>query len=250
MSGIKYKGHFIDGVARALSSESKWGYVNRKGDWVVCPIYDQCFDFKDGVGITMKEDLYGLVDSAGREIVPPSYLDIEDYREGLAAVQDSGCLLWGFIDREGNVVVEPQYERVGFYSCGMAYVKDAKGMYGFIDKVGSVTVPIMYDDVQMFHEGYAWVKEPSDFGKYGLIGLDGEYVIPPSYTEAYNVRGGVAVARLGGWGLVDVAGRTLIPFIYGTLFEEDNSGCLLALNMNSERGYIDHHGFVVDGKDS
>ena len=50
-----------------------WGYINKKGDWVVQPKYDQANYFEHGVAQVVKDEKYGYINKEGEEIIPCKY---------------------------------------------------------------------------------------------------------------------------------------------------------------------------------
>ena len=71
--------------------------------------YDKLFGFSDGIarvekGETIVEGIKeGFIDKEGNEIVKPEYDNAHDFSEGLAAVVKD--LKWGFIDKTGNETI-------------------------------------------------------------------------------------------------------------------------------------------------
>lgn len=88
------------------------------------------------------------------------YQRIENFHEGLAAVQDSKTYLWGFINKKGEEVISPRYQYVKEFSEGLAAVQDTEThLWGFIDKTGKLVIRHKYLDTQWFSEGYVAVKQ-------------------------------------------------------------------------------------------
>lgn len=130
---FKDAGDFSQGLAYAKVF-SKYGYLNKYGKFVVRPRFDKAFDFTtDGVAKVGKrnEDLdyyYGYINLRGEQIIPFTYLEANDFCEGLAAVRLQHK--WGFIDVEGNVVIEMAYDMVYDFEEGEArLIKEMDGYY-------------------------------------------------------------------------------------------------------------------------
>lgn len=69
----------------------KWGYVDRKGKWIVSPQFKSASCFHEGLALVSKEDpydpgkqLYGFVDGTGKFAVEPKFRDASSFSEGLA----------------------------------------------------------------------------------------------------------------------------------------------------------------------
>jgi hypothetical protein len=119
-------------------TQTKWGLIDRLGNFVVRPEYDEIDDFKDGRARVRIDREYGLIDYVGNVVVPVEYREIWEYSEGLAAVMvaENPRTQWGFIDLDGNLVIEGQYLQVRSFSHGMALVRDIY-FQGFIDHSGN-----------------------------------------------------------------------------------------------------------------
>ena len=89
---------FSEGYA-AVKRDGKWGYINRRGEVVVQPIYDRAYDFHDGFAVIRQGDLRGFLtidpDRGIIEFIAPQYQDVFRFREGLAPVKQGNK--WGFV---------------------------------------------------------------------------------------------------------------------------------------------------------
>lgn len=89
---------FSEGYA-AVKSNGKWGYINRRGEVVVQPVYDRAYDFHDGFAVIRQGELRGFMsidpDRGITEFIAPQYQDVFRFREGLAPVKADGK--WGFV---------------------------------------------------------------------------------------------------------------------------------------------------------
>ena len=70
--------------------KDKWGYMNRKGDIVIAPQYEDADDFEEGLASVSiyKNDnqYYGYIDTKGRMVIEPIYSRAGKMREGIAVV--------------------------------------------------------------------------------------------------------------------------------------------------------------------
>lgn len=127
---------------------------------------------------------WGFVDKAGKPVVAAEFTKVDDFSDGLAAVQvfdanGGGGGKWGFIDKTGKMVVEAKFSEHPFsFSNGFALVKKKEGGFVFIDKSGSAVSP-EYPSANSFFGGYAFVitKEGQARGtKYASV-------IDPTFKE-------------------------------------------------------------------
>ena len=89
---------FSQGYA-PVSLGGKWGYINRLGEVVVEPVYDDAYPFRNGYATMRQGDLRGFLrigrDGLIEEYVAPQYQDVYRFVDGYAPVKISG--LWGFL---------------------------------------------------------------------------------------------------------------------------------------------------------
>jgi hypothetical protein len=154
----------------------------------------------------------GLVNSWGEEegfgLKGVVYFDrilqspIPQAEEGRIGFRDSGGKLW----------FSPKWTIASPFSHGYALVKGPKGETGIVDELGELTVPLGAYEIlpgQDLARGVARIKETRD-GKalYGLIGVDGTLLIPPSLLGLDDFYEGYAQAKSlnGFYGFVDLLG--------------------------------------------
>lgn len=165
-----YIGYYSEnGLAPAVhKSTGKIGFVNKKGEFVIDPIYDDACAFsKHGIAPVMLEsDIEGD--------------DVGEY--------------WGFIDSKGNVIVDIVYPKVSsFYDSGYALiainepidVEEENGdvytttstLYGIIDKSGKIIVKPEYDKILYIYNDYFIVFKYGEEGGLSIYGLDGKILV-------------------------------------------------------------------------
>jgi WG repeat protein len=142
-----------------------YGYINRKGDFVIPPQFLTAQLFSEGLALVVKVESVkdvtkvGWIDKSGQWVVtevqgyaPPDVFSRTfvnpsgdwRYSEGLVSfrVYPEGKTLHGYMDRKGHVVIEPRaFNIIGPFLGGIArvFVKGGEGSsddYGYIDKTG------------------------------------------------------------------------------------------------------------------
>lgn len=259
----------------AVQIDGQWGLLDHRGKEVVRPKYDgfggteyrnlfvvqigQKWGFLYGKELLLRPNYYtdinnrssgngyigvegegkeGLVDSTGKEIVPPRYEAILRYSEGFISVRLNGK--YGFIDRTGREIIPPQYDYALYFSEGYALVQN-NGKYGFVDTTGKEIVPLRYDKVRDFISGYALVTLNR---KCSFIDHSGREVIPPRYDDIEDFSEGFAAVMLDKkCGFIDSTGKEVVSPRY------DNVGCFTqgyaVVQMGSKYGFIDRTGKEV-----
>ena len=261
-------------------SESKWGYIDKTGKFVIEPKYDYADIFIDGRSEVSIGDQRFLIDKQGKKSEPNNdLLEQYYYHEGFVPIRrydggykdrngnvikikiddneddlDAGSLKpfsnglaavrinrkWGYVDKKGNVVIPPQFDRAGFFACGIADVEYC-GKTCYIDKKGNI---LPYDKVvnRKIINGTSII---SIHGKQGLIDEDGNYIVTPIYDSVGFFVDDLAYAKTDDkYGYIDKNGR----FIISPQFEEagDFQNNFAPVRMKDKWGIINKTGdFVV-----
>ena len=144
-------------VSSSKENQTHYGYINPQGNWVIEPIYDDAKPFFENKAVVKKGELYGYIDQQGKEIIPCQFEQAGSFAEGRAAVKKNGWV--GFIDASGNIVIEPKYtcsvDHPVFVN-GLAPVFGADEMTGFIDTAGTWKIEPKFQSAGIFVDGKAW----------------------------------------------------------------------------------------------
>jgi len=281
LTGLVYDGiwPFTDGRAM-VRQKQEYGFLDSTG-WEVIPVkYEYATSFSEGVAVangwlidrngrkrfsTQKgysgwggfsgnlcqvsiesaelpgayEDLarphwgrYNYIDHAGNFQIPARYDSIwYDVPGEMRVVWKDGR--GGLLDVLARERVSPRFQEIetevnfpdlvgdspGRYGLryGWPHHRRVKlaGRYGFLDlTTGRLAIPCRYQTTLPNEEGRIWVKES---GKWGLLDSAGREILPPSlaFDTVHSFREGRALVRQGyRFGYVDPSGRLVIPLRY------------------------------------
>lgn len=84
------------------------GYIAHDGSWILKTDYDFCYAFTDGVARVYDNEMWGFIDEKGNELIPPTFFDCGEYRNGKAPFSTDGTL-WGYLTL---VMTEPKPDPV------------------------------------------------------------------------------------------------------------------------------------------
>lgn len=188
-----------------------------------------------------------FIDEQGRRLTKKHFDHLQDFSEGLAAVNIGGrtdhyCLIhggkWGYIDRFGKVAIPIQYEDAQRFSEGLAAVKQ-EGRWKYIDQSGQVAIDTPYKFVYDFSEGLARIS-PGD-RKEGYINRMGKAVITPRYVSARDFSEGLAMVwKDKSCGFINHEGDFIIEpkFEWAAPFHEGRAH----VSFGKKVGFIDKQG--------
>jgi hypothetical protein len=90
------------------ASESKWGYLDKIGNWAIQPQFDIADDFSDdlaAVSIRVQQggqDRWGYIDKTGKPVIPMQFDKALPFIRGLAKVKTRDG--WRYLDKQGRFV--------------------------------------------------------------------------------------------------------------------------------------------------
>lgn len=198
-------------------------------------------------------------------------LDGEEKQENITSIDYFAAYQnnkWGVIDSNGNIVIDPAYSEMivvpnskkdvflctfdvnyddGTYSTKALNSKNEEIFtnYEQIEAISSVddNGTLLYDNK---------VLRVENGGKYGLINMEGNEVIPCEYDEITALQGlenTIIVSKQGSYGVVDNDGKTILPVEYAeiqNLGDEASQGFIVK-NTEGKYGIVDiSNGQVLD----
>jgi hypothetical protein len=198
---------------------------------------------------------YGLLDSAGNELVTPKYITIDcfdNYWPDWALVQDNNGY-YGFINSDGAEIVPTIYitiDKFGKYLADWALVQDNNGYYGFINNVGKEVGSTQYLTIDKFGKYLAeWALVQDNNGHYGFINNVGQEVVSTQYLTIdkfgkYLADWALVQDNNGYYGFINNVGQEVVPTQYLTIdkFGKYLPDWALVQDNNGYYGFINSEG--------
>lgn len=132
--------------------------------------------------------LYGIIDSAGKNILKPSFEEMTMFENGLSRFKKNDK--WGLLNEKGIIVLQPKFEneyafcKLGFNE-GLISV-NVNGKYGYYSEKGILVIPHKFDSTEQFCNGIAWVELNE---KYCFINIQGKYISNKWFDNVKIVNG-------------------------------------------------------------
>ncbi|WP_405374373.1 WG repeat-containing protein, partial [Pseudobutyrivibrio sp.] len=187
----------------------------------------------------------GFINKKGEWVIEPQYYFADIFNNGYAAARNAKGL-FGLIDEKGEWVIEPQYNSI-YYGFDCSYFRadiDDDDNYIYINiKNEPLNDKTYHGHVSeaRFEEGLCAIYD-DETGLLGYMNEDGEYVIPPQFTEAYNFSDGIAAVRKEvdgkeAWGYIDKSGNVVIDYQYQDAGNFSSDG-IAVVKDDGKWGYI------------
>ncbi len=172
-------------------SDYKWGLLDEKGN-VIAPFeYDTIGRFIEGSAFVSKAIYNGAINNKGEMVGRKSYnfQASKAPTEGLMPAKYKG--LWGYADSLGNIVIPFSYDEAFNFRNGLAVVR-LGDKHGAIDHNNKKVIDITFENISSFDEdGLARFKTK---GKWGILHKDKGIIVPPKYESVSAFSNGVAIA--------------------------------------------------------
>ena len=104
-------GDFSEGLAWFRSKYTGYGFMDTDGRVVIEPQFSYPCFFKEKLACAESDGKWGYIDRAGEFVIPPRFDEAEDFtEEGFAVVKLGGKC--GLIDRTGRIIITAKYDRL------------------------------------------------------------------------------------------------------------------------------------------
>lgn len=176
---------FSEGLAYVVV-KGKWGFINRAGDIIIKPQFDDAGCFRNGLAPVERNGKWGYIDRTGKLVVDFVWDWGFEFYEERALVMLAGR--WGYIDASGKDVIKPQFDVANSFSEGLALVglrtERTKAIehydWGYVDRSGKWIikqgVDPRYHPVGDFNDGLAHVHILLGYHSTGDVMVEDGYI--------------------------------------------------------------------------
>lgn len=186
---------FAEGKAR-IQQNGKWGYINKKAVWIIPPQFTHCYNFSEGLAqASLKNNLWGLIDSSGKFILQPLYYNITSVFAGTICTQQNMTDKWEILNIKNKTTIKTSFTRMNGFADSLSAAKDTSNKWGFVDLLGQWVIPPTYTNAGSFSEGLAAVEK--DYTGWGFINKKGEWIIQPKFDRSGFFQDGLAMMEKG-----------------------------------------------------
>ena len=221
-------GNFIGTTIKTFGLNTKYGYIDKTGKFVIPQTFDEAYDFSDDLASVKVGSKYGFIDKTGRMVIAPAYDAAGFFQDGIAVVELNG--LSYVIDKHNKKIFDQGFQNLSAFTEGLARFEEG-GKVGFIDRTGHVKIKPTYQyssaqsqRLMYFSEGlcpFEMLGEDRQgriTRKFGYFNKDGKTVIETRFDYAGPFNNGIAVVSVNGnYGYINKSGRFVIQPIFANV---------------------------------
>ena len=132
---------FSEGLAAVFVSD-RWGYIDTSGKMSISPGFISAGHFMNGLAPARRNsNQYGFINKKGEFVIPVSFDEIRSFSDERAAVRIGNK--WTFVDKEGQTITDAKFDQVNEFKNGLARVillvpgaEAPEQLLGYINKSG------------------------------------------------------------------------------------------------------------------
>lgn len=214
---FEYVHNFSEGFS-LVRVKGLWGAINKKGDIVIKPQYDDMGDFHEGVSAAGKRDRWVYLDTTGKAVLTfrERINFCRNFSDGVALVRYNDHDGWGAINKKGKVLVLGGRYKMDPFHEGFTCMYDSRRTPHVLRMVDStntefikMTYTGLFGQATRFSEGLVDVGKG---GKIGYMNKQKEWVIEPKFETGKSFSYGLARVMVNGlWGYINKKGEMVIP---------------------------------------
>lgn len=108
--GENYASDFSEGYAYIYEkSTDKYGMIDKHGNWIIKPIYEQLSYMSEGLIPFERDDKWGFIDIEGTVIIPNQFWSVLPFTNGMARVNPRDGYDGGYVNKEGKIYLGKDY---------------------------------------------------------------------------------------------------------------------------------------------
>ena len=194
------------GQLKANRDGDRYGFVNDEGEQVRRMMYSEAYNFSEGLGFITYDGDYCYINEDFKVVLDDFYKVVRTDENGIGSIYfDGGYVMVRvmkedirdnvvmdmdiLVDTQGKAYPLPDGYAAVSYSNERILVENG-GKYGFYAVKGAWITDCVYSYATPYYEGLAVV---GDISSKGVIDLDGNFVIPQSYSHISVCSGGIIV---------------------------------------------------------
>lgn len=187
--------------------QDKWGIIDKNGKWIIDPIYESV-DYKNWLKHikVQGENGMGLLNMRGEIVIPLMYSSINKQKRTWIAQRESKIVLFSEDGKQSELTGITKVLPYGnsFYDIEFLAVKNNK--YGLLGGDQKWKIPPIYDKISRYLD-YHMVEKDGLTGYYKKSGI---LILPVEFDKIQATSNSFIVTKAGKMGVMDRNGQSLV----------------------------------------
>lgn len=180
---------FYEDKAVIVTEDKKYGYINKKGEVIIPPIYDYASLFYNNCAFVSKDGKKMFIDDKKRILVKfeNKQMPLSLPSEGLFPYNDKEQESCGIKDMNNKDIIKasPKYKWFSGFVNGYSVFYNNNDDCGLINSKGETVIRAKYQDMIMCEDVIIY----KDKDKYGLISYSDKTILAPTYNTIIPFQG-------------------------------------------------------------
>lgn len=180
---------FYEDKAVIVTEDKKYGYINKKGEVIIPPIYDYASLFYNNCAFVSKDGEKMFIDDKKRILVKfeNKQMPLSLPSEGLFPYNNKEQESYGIKDMNNKDIIKasPKYKWFSGFVNGYSVFYNNNDDCGLINSKGETVIRAKYQDMIMCEDVIIY----KDKDKYGLISYSDKTILAPTYNTIIPFQG-------------------------------------------------------------
>lgn len=187
-----------------------WGLLDSEGKQIFPPSYEQLQIMGDDTFIVEKK--MGMIDKQGQQILPPIYDWVEPLPNGfvIVSLDVKYKRQMGLLNSDLEFILAPQPQTIQYLEDGVFAVSQEDEVMALVDSTGKRLTKPLYQNIERHTDNRLRVKQQD---KWGLLDDQGHIIAPPIYDAIKDNMLGLSVAKKSDkYGYINRDGKEVTEF--------------------------------------
>lgn len=223
-----------------VKQNRQWGIVDRKGKQIIQPIYNNNFEFDNGLAIVSRRDKKGVISQNGHEVIDCKFDYVEKVNDSLFIVgiyKSYNNHQFGLMNVAGSTKIPVIYKKMQNV-VGQAIIAGSNNDFGLLSYNNDTLIDFVYADLKSGNTNLLAAKRS---GQWGFIDLHNNTIIPFDYQDAGPFINQLAiVAKSSSYGVINNKNEEIIPFLFNRITKVDQQ--IFKVEKSSGYGFYSSEG--------
>ncbi|MFH2095872.1 MAG: WG repeat-containing protein, partial [Bacteroidota bacterium] len=224
----------VTAYAFKASEGNHWGLIDKGGNWVVRPLYDEITSASSCLSLRMNDSIL-LLDSNYNEILSGKF-EVAYADKGIICTRHMQSYKL-FSDKGKKIISD--LDRITVYNNYITCGKNGKTGVFYLPSHTLISEPV-YDSI-FYVDGRFWGY--METGKCGILDSLGKIIIPGIYDKIRYIQGFFCLRMGGYWGIAGESGEIILECLYESISLIDRN--LIEIEKNSLYGLANTSGKIL-----